>query len=134
MIEKMKYEISDGGLPITTCKYKGKTVAGYYCKNRCKHFKCNHVIAQYVDCSCSEDTVKNGRTRCPLCNSLGTISSCIDETNAITIWLECETCGKQIGEELRVEAKDYGRFIEELDKIGKRNNDTNYSEIPNSSK
>ena len=117
MIEKMKYEISECGLPMTTCKYKGKIIAGHYCKNRCKHFKCNCIIAQYVECSCSEDTVKDSRTRCHICHNLGIISSCIDETNAVTIWLECEICGRQIGEELRVEAKDYDKFVEELDKM-----------------
>lgn len=58
---------------------------------------------------------------CTRCNNgnIGKIHSCIDETDAITIWIECDICGTQIGDDIRVEAKDYDKFVEVLDKIGK---------------
>ena len=67
------------------------------------------------------EKIDNDPPVCTRCNNgnIGKIHSCIDETDAITIWIECDICGTQIGDEIRVEAKDYGKFVEELDKIGK---------------
>ena len=93
------------------CKIRGRTMSverAFGTRDEEFYYTCNN---------CEYNPKEDNMTRCHICNGLGIVSSTIDETDAITIYLKCERCGTLIGKELRVEAKDYDKFIEELDKM-----------------